>query len=166
MLIFYVLCVLFYNLINYIHYKDIHNPFEPIWDSKFCLSLHRHLLVKCSNTKKNPGWNSQITFIFLMTFYKSLTYKPLASKTELDNLREKDKTSVKKSVFLTDKSLLMRNIYISLGRQDCLHILLKNPNETKWSSERESRRTLSVQDSGQRCKHWGRTGQCKICCFL
>lgn len=45
-----------------------------------------------------------------MTFHKSFTYKALASKTEIDKLRQMGNTKKKTAA---DKSLLMRNIYIS-----------------------------------------------------
>lgn len=51
-----------------------------------------------------------------MIFYKSFSYKPLTSKTEVDNLRERGNNNKEKRRFLTDKSLLMRNIYISVDQ--------------------------------------------------
>lgn len=59
-----------------------------------------------------------------MRFYKSLTYKQLPSKTEVDN------TKGEITQFLTDKIAVFDNIYIRVDRTDCLCILFKKTNKT------------------------------------
>lgn len=70
-----------------------------------------------------------------MTFHKSLTYKALADKTEAGSLRERGTiTENRKNRKDTDPNrqiLLMRNIYTSVARTGCCHILLKENGEKK-----------------------------------
>lgn len=80
-----------------------------------------------------------------LTFYKSLTYKPLASKTEIDNLRERGNTTKeKRQLFLIDKSLLMRNIYISVEQ-----VASTSFSKRQVKFRNKGRRTLGPQCTEQ-----------------
>lgn len=81
---------------------------KPNLNGKLCC----HLLVQSSNS--NILSDRQILGI-LIACYKSLTNKAVASKTHVDNLRQKEKTKQMEQI---RKWVLLKNIYICVDREN------------------------------------------------